>query len=71
LNTGQLLKSDQRNLVAQVKTMSKKNSENGLMPMVYKGACLVLVGLLTLLGIVGLIRNIVPVSRGIAAGKGI
>jgi uncharacterized membrane protein YbaN (DUF454 family) len=60
LNTGQLIKSGRRNLVAQVKTMSKKNSENGLMPMMYNGACLVLVGLLTLLGIVGLILPIIP-----------
>ena len=40
--------------------MKEKNSENGLMPMLYKGACLVLVGLLILLGIVGLILPIIP-----------
>ena len=56
--------------------MNKKNSENGLMPMLFKGACLVLVGLLAVLGMVGLsfahhLRNVVSVSRGIAAGKSI
>jgi uncharacterized membrane protein YbaN (DUF454 family) len=40
--------------------MSEKNSENGLLPMLYKGVCLVLVGLLTLLGIAGLILPIIP-----------
>ena len=41
-----------------------------------QGACLVLVGLLAVLGMVGLsfahhLRNVVSVSRGIAAGKSI
>ena len=40
--------------------MNKKNSENGLMPMLFKGACLLLVGLLTLIGLVGLILPIIP-----------
>ena len=40
--------------------MSKQNSENGLMPMLFKGAGLVLVGLLTLVGLVGLILPIIP-----------
>ena len=56
--------------------MSKKKSEKSSMPMVNKGACLVLVGLLAVLGLVGLsfahhLRNVVSVSRGIAAGKSI
>ncbi len=58
--TEQLIKSDGRNLVVEVEAMKEKNSENGLMPMLYKGACLVLVGLLILLGIVGLILPIIP-----------
>ena len=60
LNTEQLIKSNRRNLVAEIGPMSEKNSENGLLPMLYKGACLVLVGLLTLLGILGLILPIIP-----------
>jgi len=40
--------------------MSEKNSENGLMPLLFKGACLVLVGLLTLVGLAGLILPIIP-----------
>jgi uncharacterized membrane protein YbaN (DUF454 family) len=60
LITEQLIKSDRRNLVVEVEAMKENNSENGLMPMLYKGACLVLVGLLTLLGIVGLILPIIP-----------
>ncbi|PCI73447.1 MAG: hypothetical protein COB20_16235 [SAR86 cluster bacterium] len=40
--------------------MKEKHSENGLMPMLFKGACLVLVGLLTLVGLVGLILPIIP-----------
>lgn len=40
--------------------MSMKDSENGLMPLLFKGACLVLVGLLTLVGLVGLILPIIP-----------
>tara|TARA_B110000238_G_scaffold65703_1_gene72154 strand:+ start:136 stop:591 length:456 start_codon:yes stop_codon:yes gene_type:complete len=60
LNTEQLIKSNRRNLVAEIGPMSEKNSENGLLPMLYKGACLVLVGLLTLLGIAGLILPIIP-----------
>jgi hypothetical protein len=38
MNTEQLIKSDGRNLVAGVEAISKKNSENGLMPIMYKGA---------------------------------
>ena len=37
MNTEQLIKNDGRNLVAGVEAMTKKNSENGLMPIVYKG----------------------------------
>lgn len=40
--------------------MKEKNSENDLMPMLFKGACLILVGLLTLVGLVGLILPIIP-----------
>lgn len=40
--------------------MSEMKSENGLMPMLFKGACLVLVGLLTLIGLAGLILPIIP-----------
>lgn len=40
--------------------MSEKISENGLMPILFKGACMVLVGLLTLIGLVGLILPIIP-----------
>lgn len=40
--------------------MKEKNSENALMPMLYKGVCLVLVGLLTLIGLAGLILPIIP-----------
>tara|TARA_B110000858_G_scaffold77483_1_gene89792 strand:- start:31140 stop:31493 length:354 start_codon:yes stop_codon:yes gene_type:complete len=40
--------------------MSEKNSENGLMSMLFKGVCLVLVGLLTLVGLAGLILPIIP-----------
>jgi uncharacterized membrane protein YbaN (DUF454 family) len=54
------MKSDARNLVAEVEAMKEKNSENDLMPMLFKGACLILVGLLTLVGLVGLILPIIP-----------
>jgi uncharacterized membrane protein YbaN (DUF454 family) len=40
--------------------MSETNSENSFMSMLFKGACLVLVGLLTLVGIVGLVLPIIP-----------
>ncbi|MFT7472508.1 MAG: uncharacterized membrane protein YbaN (DUF454 family) [Kiritimatiellia bacterium] len=40
--------------------MNEENSEIGLMPVLIKGACLVLVGLLTLIGLVGLILPIIP-----------
>lgn len=40
--------------------MNEKKSENGLMTMLFKGACLVLVGLLTLVGLAGLILPIIP-----------
>lgn len=40
--------------------MSEMNSENGLIPILFKGACLVLVALLTLIGLVGLILPIIP-----------
>lgn len=40
--------------------MSKMNSENSLMPMLFKGVCLILVGLLTLIGLAGLILPIIP-----------
>lgn len=40
--------------------MSEKKSENGLMTILFKGACLVLVGLLTLVGLAGLILPIIP-----------
>ena len=46
--------------MSEVGAMSMKNSENGLMPILFKGACLVLVGLLTLIGLVGLILPIIP-----------
>ncbi len=37
-----------------------KDSENGLMPLLFKGACLILVALLTLIGLAGLILPIIP-----------
>ena len=40
--------------------MKGKNSTNGLMPMLFKGACIVLVGLLTLVGLAGLVLPIIP-----------
>jgi len=40
--------------------MSEKNSENGVMPLLFKGAGLLLVGVLALLGLVGLILPIIP-----------
>lgn len=40
--------------------MNKKKSVNGLMTMLFKGACLVMVGLLTLVGLAGLILPIIP-----------
>jgi len=40
--------------------MNAKESDMGLMPLLFKGACLALVGLLTLIGLVGLILPIIP-----------
>jgi len=40
--------------------MKEKKSKNDLMPMLFKGACLILVGLLSLVGLVGLILPIIP-----------
>ena len=40
--------------------MNEKKSVNGLIPLLFKGACLLLVGLLTLVGLVGLILPIIP-----------
>ena len=60
LNTELLIKNAGKSLVAEVEAMSEQNSENGLVPMLFKGACLVLVGLLTLIGLAGLILPIIP-----------
>ena len=60
LNTELLIKNDGKSLVAEVEAMSEQNSENGLVPMLFKGACLILVGLLTLIGLAGLILPIIP-----------
>jgi len=40
--------------------MCENNLENGFVPMLFKGACLVLVSLLTLIGLAGLILPIIP-----------
>lgn len=40
--------------------MSEKNSDGGLLPMLFKGVGLLLVGLLTLVGLAGLILPVIP-----------
>lgn len=40
--------------------MSEKISATGLMPILFKGGCLVLAGLFTLIGLAGLILPIIP-----------
>tara|TARA_B110000444_G_scaffold239607_1_gene254169 strand:+ start:275 stop:673 length:399 start_codon:yes stop_codon:yes gene_type:complete len=55
-----MMNSDEISRRTGVKTMSEKNSENGLIPILFKGVCLILVGLLTLIGLAGLILPIIP-----------
>lgn len=40
--------------------MSAENGASGMLPILFKGVCLVLVGLFTLIGLAGLILPIIP-----------